>query len=265
MKKLKILLSIFIALLSICLQAQEKSVDQAYVDELYLKNGSVFRGVILEYKQGELVRFELYTGDQLVFREGEIERVVQNKVVGNDLGRLTKKQRKQRRVKTYEFSERGVYNVTYFAALPGRFLETAQLGAGLHNVTGFQFNRWFGLGLGLGVDNYSLNNGESFYPLYAEFRGYLRKSIKAPYYSFSAGYGFAFSDSSDGILDAKGGLMLHPAIGIRLGAGPDANVLMDIGYSFQKATIKRELWFSGDVEIREMLYKRLNIRLGLIF
>ena len=39
----------------------------------------------------------------------------------------------------------------------------------------------------------------------------------------------------------------------------------DVGYKFQYANITRVLPFSGDLEERDLLFKRLTIRLGLLF
>jgi len=98
-----------------------------------------------------------------------------------------------------------------------------------------------------------------------ELRGYFTKRIKSPYYTVKGGYGFALKDEDDNITEAKGGYMIHPAVGIRLSADEDLNVLLDIGYKFQKATFKTEFPWGQDFFEKDITFKRLTLRLGLIF
>ncbi|MEN0006469.1 MAG: hypothetical protein AAF798_20115 [Bacteroidota bacterium] len=269
-----------ISLLLFCISlfvsvAHAQTIDPVQiVDRVYLKNGSVFQGKLLDFEYGKTVRLELSNGEVLEFLDEEITKVVQEIETGNvalpfneeaiqesidDKKGILKKE------KVYAFKEKGIYNVTYFANLNGRNEGGIQVGFGAHHVLGYQFNRLVGVGVGFGVDTYSFGDGETVYPLSIEYRSYLAKKRLSPYVSVSAGYGFAFASEEDGIDEAQGGWMIHPAIGYRLGASKGANVVIDLGYRFQDATFTFVNEFNDSREVREQLYKRLTLRLGLLF
>jgi hypothetical protein len=274
MASLRFLFVIMLSIASTGLGLAQNVNPVKTVDRVYLKNGSVFQGKILEYAYGKELKLELTNGDVITFTGEEIERVkqevqtaetalpVNEESLNVEEGYTEKGKRKER---PYQFKETGIYNVTYFANLNGRDDDGVLIGFGAHHVLGYQFNRWVGLGLGLGIDTYSFGDGETLYPVYAEVRGYLLKKRLSPYYSFGAGYGFAFANESEGITEATGGYMLHPAVGYRLGASEGANVVIDLGYRFQQAEFISVSDFNDSKQVREQLYKRLTLRLGLIF
>ncbi|MCB0557756.1 MAG: hypothetical protein H6573_16775 [Lewinellaceae bacterium] len=237
---------------------------QTDVDVIHLKNGSQFEGKILEYLQGSMLRLELRSGGEIEFREEEIGRIEQ--------GWESSKTDRQETVsipppkgRAYAFKENGVYNATYFSTLSGSVNKDFQLGLGIHNVTGYQLHRVFGLGFGFGVDTYSFDNGETLYPVFAEARGYLSQKRVSPYYSGSLGYGFAFRNSDEFINKANGGLFYRAALGLRLGADKDTNVLADIGYQYQQAFFERRTEFQNEIEEKRLEFNRIAIRIGLIF
>lgn len=213
------------------------------------------------------MRFQLLAGGVLEFREEEIDRAEQ----GGKPAVAGKKEAEEvvyappDKEKTYAFREKGVYNATYFSTLSGSANGKFQLGLGIHNVTGYQFHRLLGVGLGFGVDTYSFEDGETAYPLFAEARGYLSAKRVAPYYSGSLGYGFAFKNSDELINKAEGGLFFRAALGLRLGADENTNVLADIGYQFQEAFFERRTPFQNEIEEKYLEFNRIVIRIGLIF
>ena len=142
---------------------------------------------------------------------------------------------------------------------------SSKVGLGVSNVTRYQLNRWIGAGVGVGYDNFSFENSETISPVFMEMRGYFTQRIKSPYYAVKAGYGFALKDEDDNITEARGGYMIHPALGFRLTADEDLNVLLDVGYKFQHATFHRESPWGPDFWEKEITFRRLTVRLGLMF
>ncbi|MFM9950208.1 MAG: hypothetical protein ACKV1O_19900 [Saprospiraceae bacterium] len=237
-------------------------------DVVYLKDGSVLKGLIVNYEQGATLNFRLQNGEEIVIIDSEIARIVQDvrepKANSYDdliNGKVKAKPKEQ----VYNFKERGFYNATMLGSLNTRAGNEFKMGLSFHNVSGFQFSRWLGIGLGVGIETYGTDDDEVIYPIFAEFRGYLNKKIKAPYYSLGAGYGFMATNEKEFITEARGGWMLHPAIGLRFSGKKHSNLTADIGYKFQKAYFRRDFTFNGDIEIRDVLYQRLIIRVGLLF
>ena len=87
--------------------------------------------------------------------------------------------------------------------------------------------------------------------------------VEVKYSSFKVVMGMVAA--SKDIVKAEGGFMIHPSIGTRFGASADTNVLLDFGVKIQEAHFTREFLFTGEREIKDIIYKRLTVRLGLIF
>lgn len=249
-------------------QGQENIKGLEFVDVIYLKNGSVFRGNIAAYQPGEQVTIEIAGATPLIFKEGEILKIRQERldaVKKQELQKPTVVQEEKPKDKNYEFKERGWYNATYFALGSGQSNGNVQFVVGLHNITGFMLKRQLGIGLGIGVDNYAVGTGEVVYPIFAEARGYFTPTYRSFYYSVAVGYGLAFKNDNNFVTRANGGYMFHPAIGVRFGASAESNITLDIGYKQQQAGFTREVPFTGEIDIREVTYRRLIVRAGLLF
>jgi len=263
MKKLSLLFTF--CLLSLLLFAQTSKKDA-----IYLKNGSIYKGEILKYEQGSSLTLKIGDDQVIVIEEADIDRIVQGQPNTENLDiedevefipEVIEKEKIE-----FDYKTEGWYNTTYIAFFAGNDGNEDngngdfKLGSGLENVLGKQFSPLLGLGLGIGLDNYS-RRGETILPVFAELRGYLLKNGQL-YYSLGAGYGFAFKRESFGIRDANGGYMLHPAIGLRLGTPDGTNVNIDLGYKVQKAFFREEL-LDGDIDERNILFQRLALRVGL--
>ena len=257
MPYLQLLALLFLSSLPVALSAQ------AEADMLYLRNGQQLEGRILEYQQGVRLLLRLSTGDTLAIRDAEIERIVQKGYLPAEALDWQKPTPK----KGYAFKEQGLYNALYFSTMnSGGPDSRLKMGIGLHHSAGYQFNRLLGLGLGLGIDTYGLSDGQSIYPLFAEARGYLLRKAVTPYYSVSAGYGFAFKNRDANVIEAEGGPLFRGIIGLRLGGEVRTNVLLGLGYQYQEASFTRSLFGGGGVwEVQELTFHRIVMRVGLIF
>ena len=139
-------------------------------------------------------------------------------------------------------------------------------GFSLYNSTGYLFSRWLGVGLGLGIDAYSpyVNQiNQATYPVFIEARGYLMASNMAPFYNFSAGWGFAGgrSNARFGYDDQwRGGWLLHGRLGYRLGN----HFTIFGGLRFQR---QDRVWthFQDQSEGKDrILHRRFELGLGLL-
>lgn len=235
----------------------------ATIDEVYLKDGSKLRGKIQEYHRGSYLMFKMASG-VIRINEEDIERIIQEPK--ESLIALMVKREKPPKV--YAFREQGFYSSVVFALLPGGGDYNSELGLSLQTSFGYQLNRQFGLGLGLSLDGYAnVESDDTFVPLFAEARGYLWKKKNTPYWTVAAGYGFPLRTeaANQEIRRFEGGYMFHPAIGYRLGADKTINLTVDLGYKFQKAITEREFFFSGEIITRDVLYRRLSLRMSVIF
>lgn len=240
--------------------SQESMPRDSFPDLLYLKDGSVLQGRLLKYVQGQQIYFRLTTGDEVTFPERKIKRFVSG-------GALDKwEPPRERSPKPYAFEEEGLY-FTFHAGLGvGRSSSNNNtVSLNLLASAGHQLNRQLGIGGGLAVDSYYSVEGEIIYPVFAEVRGYLTRTREAPFYALRAGYGVAFEEPEDRLIAAEGGLYLNPSVGMRWGASAGVNFLSEIGFQYQRAEFTRS--FGGDEgrEIETKRFKRLSLRLGIVF
>ena len=234
------------------LQAQETADDY---EVIYLKDGSEYRGEVIAFDP-EYIKIKTRGGHELVFYRKDIKKVVQEPV-----------QSTMRTRKPYEFKEQGIYKAIFasFTGGTAAWNDDFAKGVGLKGVVGYQWNRMLGTGLGLGLETYNPTQGEILYPVFVELRGYFNESNASFYYTFAGGYSFAIPNEEAGISDAKGGLLFHPAIGLRLGGSANANFTIDIGMQLQKARFTRPDFNWGGTKEYKMYYQRIAVRLGMLF
>lgn len=156
----------------------------------------------------------------------------------------------------------GWFNANSLAFLPGQTgRNSALMGVGFGNVTGYRFRRW-SLGIGVGADVYDRRE-ETVFPVYGECKAYFAPGDKGAWYlNASGGYGFAWARRKLDISAAEGGYHIRPGIGFQ-GHGKDGLAFFaETGLRMQSAAFTRT-WFNGDVETRDILFRRLSFTVGL--
>lgn len=242
-----------------------------FTDSLQMRDGTWKTGRVRFMNRAGSVQLENANGFIQSYKSKDIRQMMIHLPDNKKEGKITSKERpvKERCEKTYAFRERGLYSITYVGTINGiGHSGEMQLGLGLQQVTGFQINRMFGAGIGVGLENFSVTNanGPLVLPVYAEARGYFFKQHKTPYYALNVGYGFAFKNEDQNIIEAKGGWLLHPAVGFRLGSSSDTNFLFDLGYKFQRAKLTRDIsQWNRETQEQRLLYKRFSVRIGIVF
>ncbi|MBX2877519.1 MAG: hypothetical protein KTR30_35695 [Saprospiraceae bacterium] len=250
------------------LQMEEGELSIPITETVYLKNGQIVEGKIISYSKGERLRMYDQAGHEFVFEDADIRRIVQD-VDRPTLKKYLRQRRRMLRPFNYAFRETGTYyevSLSTFTSDTG-LDESDQTAVGIHFAVGKQWNRYWGTGIGIGFDGYdSFGSGTTLLPLYVQARGYLQKKWQSPFYSLNAGYAFALGGDTEAYqIEAEGGWMIHPAVGWRFGASAKSNFTIDLGVKYQKAYIERISNFNGDLEIRDILYRRLTLRFGLVF
>lgn len=264
MKKLILIILFFSELI---FEAYSQNSEQ--VSKVYLYDGSIYIGKILDAVPDKSIRLELNDGVAISILNSNIKKIIQTDDTGNQKAKHY----------SYDFREKGLYNVNYISITVGNGIEgNSNLGFGMSSSFGYMFNKYFGLGLGIGIDKFdvmNLKNGNPYYynyvespftntyPLFIEARGYFYGEMNAYYYSLNAGYGFINKNEDFGVLEAHGGLMYYPAIGIRFGGKKHFNFCIDFGVKIQKADFVVQNFFESGTDHYFVNYKRFILRLGI--
>lgn len=250
MKKLMIIL---VGLLFVGSTINAQNADDKKVIFLHLKKGMTLEGELVELIPGKSVTILTAQGHTIQVEDRKIKRYYYPQHPGIDAG-----------IKEYGFKEVGFYQ---YATL-GLIMNTVDadnggaVGFQMTASAGYQFNRWLGTGVGASADFYRTGASEMVFPVFAEVRGYFMPQNSTPYYVIRGGYGFA-SGLEDKVHEAKGGWMFNPALGWRLGGGTGLKMTFDIGVQFQQAEFNYSQ--GAETSIAEIVYKRLNMRVGFLF
>lgn len=258
---MKYLLLFFITLNTCFLFGQaEKQIPQGpqFQDVVYMINGSVFRGTVTKYEPGIILEITSWNGTPLVFKGNVVKKVVQERID------VTLREAKLEQRAIYKFKEKGIYNTTDLSINFGQDRNGNVVpGFSIDNVTGYQFHRLIGVGVGVGYETFEMGAGQTVVPVFGEVRGYLFKRVSTPMFRTHVGYGFAVKNERNNIVETKGGLLIHPAIGYRFGAGSAANFTIDFGYKIQKASYTQPVW--EGIWTEHHTFKRYTLRLGMLF
>ncbi len=209
---------------------------QYYEEVVYLKNGTILKGRIIE-QNNETIKIEIIDGTILAYSASEVEKIT--------------KDDKWIRVKESDFSfrikEKGFYH-SLNVGLSGIHVYPLYVGTKIHYTAGYQWKNRIAIGLGFGFDRYQLlfqSNIEKFAPLYVETKFYLRKKPFSPYYSLQAGH----------TLPDSGGTYIHSIFGFRFPSRSKLAFTTELGGSYQQ---------NGPDPILDAIGS-FTIRLGLLF
>jgi len=221
---------------------------------VFLKDGSKIEGYIQKWDYETKLYLKDTSGSIYEFPAKSIDKVVQKSLINTGSS------------SAYSFNEKGKYFAWRLQGLIGnngqRFNDTP--GFGFSFLAGYRTNRLFGVGIGIGYDKLVDETGEEVIPIFGEVSGYLQPENTSVYYSFAIGYSLAKENRDFGIVDASGGLLVYPALGVRFGNGK-LKYTMDIGYKFQKATFTYlDPWVSSTTHEQRLTYKRLTLRFGIL-
>ena len=228
--------------------------DAAKHDMIYMKDGSVFIGKLTAY---EIKTIKFKMGDVLAtISRNEISRIVMK-------GQTFETNTKSTLPDNTDYLRFGMYNITYGSFNTGAdaFQGSVVSGIGITNITGKQFSKHLGLGLGISYNAMYVGAGENLMPIFIDARGYLKEKKVSPYYNIGFGYNFTFKNEEKQIIDTKGGIMFRPAIGFKIGTA-EHSFLIDLGINFSQAKFTRD--YNWETRENKMTYRRLELRVGLL-
>ena len=130
-------------------------------------------------------------------------------------------------------------------------------------VQAYQFNRFAGIGVGLGADFYYLN---SVFPLFIQLESEFLKTKVSPYIYASGGYGFAapVDPQAQALITQKGGLMYEFGGGIKAFRSRKKALRLAVAYHFQEVYSEHQTWWTTERE-RTLQYRRIKVALGYQF
>lgn len=199
-------------------------------DVVYLKNGSILRGTIIEQVPNQSIKIQTKDRNIFVFKFDEIEKITKEKLPIDNSGKTSK---------AADFKKSGYINLTEISFCPGIgtinvdnfLLRNEDYSFGFKTINGYQINEHLSLGIGIGIDKY-LN--ATLLPITLDTRVTILKGRISPTFNAIAGY-------SIGKSERECGLVVNPSFGIKIYITKNVGSYFNFGYKWQSKKIDRYL------------------------
>jgi hypothetical protein len=213
-------------------------------DVLYLKNGSVYRGKIIE-KNEQIIKLETYEKNIFAVQVSDIQEIKQEQSLKKPVA---------------QYKEKGFVHYTELGplAMSNRASNGVTTSAfSFQTTNGYKFNQYLFTGLGVGADLYAV---QTFVPIVLSVRGdFTNRGTKIPFYFVEGGYSInATSNDVDGI-KYKGGNTFAVGLGLKILFQENTGFVIGAGYRFQRS----ELVEKTKTTIED--FDRLTLRIGFSF
>jgi hypothetical protein len=199
----KILFFLFCIVLTLSYKASAQ-MHPHFHEIIYLKNGSVVKGIILEHLSDKSIKVKTENQGEVIYKEDEVDHIVKE---------------------FYDIRRKGYFNLTEIAVGIGK----TDASIGISTVNGFILKPHLSLGIGTAYDYYV--TAGSMVPIFADVRIAFHDRRFTPFIYGNAGYSFGVSSNNGDQL--KGGLYLNPGIGLKSYISKKSALLISVGARVQ--------------------------------
>jgi hypothetical protein len=193
--------------------------QQYYQDVVYLKNGSIIRGTIIEQIPNRSIKIETADKSVFVYQFNEIA-----KFSKEALARGRRKYSNSSSSK-HESGYVGVVDVGYAVGVGDYGLNFINLTM----INGYKFNPYFSLGFGTGTRLY-YDSDAILTPFFLNFQVNFIDSPIYPFFALSTGYSFDLSDDFEAT-----GFLVNLNVGVHFEVSDKFGINVGIGYEGQWA------------------------------
>lgn len=202
-------LFIILTLTPFCTQAQDLQ------EVVYLKNGSVIRGIIIEQIPNSSLKIKTADGSIFAYKMADVEKIAKEAMqINQHKGKLPNNN-------PLTAGYRGFVDLGYTIGT-GTWAEDRIEFATSH---GYQFNHYLYTGLGAGI-HYYFNSDVIEIPIFTHIRSEFLSNAISPFIDFKIGYT---------VFDSPG-FYMTPSLGCRFAFRNNGGISIGIGYTMQKLT-----------------------------
>ncbi len=223
-------------------------------DAVYLKNGGIIRGIIIEQVPNESIKIQTKDRNVFVFKYEEIVKITKENLPEES----TYNNSKATNYKTSGFFNLTELNYCYgFGDLKvgNNTRENKDYSLGFRTVKGYQLNEYFAFGIGFGIDKYK---NRTLLPITFDARATVLKGKVSPVFTFNCGYAVELDDF-------KGGIVFNPQFGLKTYISRNAAYLLNVGYKFQAQDIATYGYYGTGSSTARLYYQFMTISTGIVF
>ena len=252
MKKLFSLISVAIFMLvSFTVNAQNNE------DVVYLKNGSVIRGVIIEQVPYQTLKIQTKDGNIFVYNFSDIEKMTKERPIDTQNLYSSNNDRTPNVSQSTQFNKpKGYFGLVELGFAPSvNSYESLRIGATI--INGYRILPQFAIGAGVGLQAYALDYGEMTIPIFVHLRSDFLNKKASPFVAFNIGYNLSVLGGY------YSGLMMEPSLGASFNVGSKYRMTAGVGFAVDRV---RGYYFDyyGSYIVRDWAYA-LNIKIGFSF
>ena len=235
-----------LSLISLIVLIHTISFAQKTIDIVYLHNGNIIKGKILENKT-DTIKIETLCRNIFVFTPSEISKIMSQPF------------------HKYDLKTKGYYNFTSMGVLIGSSHNDNSAPFSVLMENDYRFNSYLITGVVTGIE--MLN--EPVVPLGITLKGILPLTRGGNLYAgLTGGYTYSLEKPKNNndyyyeITGAYGGFMYISELGLIIPSGGNVSFFIAMGYRYNELNYKREDWQLTSVD-QKVIYNRLSIRIGL--
>jgi hypothetical protein len=220
------------------------------VDAVYLKSGEIYRGVLEDHDDEDLITLQTLCWNTLVFHRGDVDHISREMVNVPKDGR--------------NVPSSGYFNRTDLGVLIGTGNNEKNTIFSVQMVNGYQISHRFYPGLGVGIGFYE----QAVLPLYADLSLQLGRQVISPFVRGSIGYALPVEDPPEawGVRTKnRGGQMYAAGIGTFIRLNSHNSLSFSLVYRFQSLKSVTTQDWSDDVLNLDKQYNRIALRIGFVF
>jgi hypothetical protein len=252
----KLILTLFIISTSVLLfsqsdAAQKLDPTKKIEDVVYLKNGAIVRGIIIEQVPDKTLEIMSNDKNYFIFKYDEIQKITkENELSGTE--DYKKKGFISIAELNYGFGVNTLNTYKGSFVIDGNFPTIA-----LRSINGYKLNEMFEFGLGVGFEAFLDGDSKgAMIPLTIDARMNLKKGKFSPVLNLNGGYSIGVQNSS--------GLAANPSVGIKYYITKKIAFLFNLGYKVQQQNIKIPDQYGVPLP-RFVNYQFLSVSSGLSF
>lgn len=229
--------------------------------KIWLKNGIKIKGGIVESFDDSKLKVKIDDSNTILIRFDHIKKI-SFKGYGKVNNDFEDKFRNPPSLKIESY---------YHEFKGGLLFGEENLGVSLQTINGYQFNKYIGTGLGLGVNKYG--NFVTL-PIYATVKGYLFDKKVSPFYFGDIGYGFAWKTNKNEDLfeldKVEGGLYWQVGLGYQINFY-NSSMTFTLGYINQDSKAEYVYYRPWDSRISDFnvserrILRRVAFSVGFLF
>lgn len=210
-------------------------------DVIYLEDGSVFRGTIVE-QNDEVIRIKSTNRNIYVVAAENIKEI-----------------RREPIPTEFHYPNPGYYNRTGVDLLAGSGTTTPNF----YTVNGYRFHPQFAIGFGVGLTPY--NDPLALVPVFLDVQVGLTKRSVMPFLFLQAGHNFTIdTDDHQNVESHRGGRTFTPGAGIQFNTSDGPGWYLMVGYTTDRASYSQRGWGGQDIE-NDLTFRRTSFGIGLAF